>query len=197
MKTHVPRTSAGFSLLELLVVLGGSLIMAAVALPNLVEFRREYALLGAAQSFKAEFMRARSVATKKNTQTAIRFETDPSGVPMYSTYIDGNFNGVRSSEIAVGIDVRIAGPFRLDAGQTGVEVGVLPGAPAPDGGVLGSEPIRFGNSRMVSFSPLGTGTPGTFYLRTSKTMAGVRVTGGSARVRIMLLRGRRWIDRQG
>jgi hypothetical protein len=59
------------------------------------------------------------------------------------------------------------------------------------------EPIRFGNSRMVSFSPLGTGTPGTFYLRTKSTMAGVRVTGGSARVRIMLLRSKRWVDQQG
>ena len=81
--------------------------------------------------------------------------------------------------------------------RAGVIVGVLPDVPAPDGGKLGSEPIRFGNSRMVSFSPIGTGTPGTFYLRTKSTMAGVRVTGGSARVRIMILRGKRWIDRQG
>ena len=50
---------------------------------------------------------------------------------------------------------------------------------------------------MVSFSPLGTGTPGTFYLKNRWTMAGVRVTGASARVRIMILRGKRWIDRQG
>jgi hypothetical protein len=28
-------------------------------------------------------------------------------------------------------------------------------------------------------------------------MAGVRVTGGSARVRIMILRGKRWVNRQG
>lgn len=198
MKT-TPHHSAcpGYSLLELLVVLGIILIMSAVALPNLLGFRQEAALVGAAQGFKAQFMRARSVATSKNTQTAIRFETAADGTPMYSTYIDGNFNGVYSAEIAAGIDTRIAGPFRLDAGQSGVTVGVLPDVPAPDGGRLGAEPIRFGNSRMVSFSPIGTGTPGTFYLRTKSTMAGVRVTGGSARVRIMILRGTRWIDRQG
>ena len=198
MKT-TPHHSArsGYSLLELLVVLGIILIMSAVALPNILGFRQEAALVGAAQGFKAQFMRARSVATSKNTQTAIRFETAADGTPMYSTYIDGNFNGVYSAEIAAGIDTRIAGPFRLDAGHAGVIVGVLPGAPAPDGGSLGTEPIRFGNSRMVSFSPIGTGTPGTFYLRTKSTMAGVRVTGGSARVRIMILRGTRWIDRQG
>jgi len=179
------------------VALGIILLMGTVALPNIMGYRQEVALLGAAQRFKAEFMRARSIATMKNTETAIRFETGADGVTMYSTYIDGNSNGVLSADITHGLDLRIAGPFRLDAGQSGVEVGVLPDAPSPDGGKLGTEPIRFGNSRMVSFSPLGTGTPGTFYLRTKSTMAGVRVTGGSARVRIMLLRGKRWVDGQG
>jgi type II secretory pathway pseudopilin PulG len=198
MKDNARRhRTTGYSLLELIVAIGIILVMAGVALPNIAGFRQEAALIGAAQRFKSEFMKARSIATSKNTQTAIRFETEDDGTPMYATYIDGNFNGVYASEIEAGIDTRIAGPFRLDAGQQGVVVGVLPDAPAPDGGRLGTEPIRFGRSQMVSFSPLGTGTPGTFYLRTKSTMAGVRVTGGSARVRIMLLRGKRWIDRQG
>ncbi len=198
MKTPTPRPiRPGYSLLELLAALAIVLLMGSIALPNIVGYRQEIALLGAAQSFKVQFMKARSIATTRNTQTAIRFETDASGYTSYSTYIDGNFNGVLSVDIDTGTDRRIAGPFRLEAGQAGVMVGVLPDAPSPDGGRLGSEPIRFGNSRMVSFSPIGTGTPGTFYLRTQSSMAGVRVTGGSARVRIMILRGTRWIDRQG
>jgi len=196
MKTaRTPTASSGYTLLEMNVVFGIMLLAASVALPNMLGYRQEYALTGAAINFKSEFMRARSIATMKNRQTAIRFENDATGVTLYSTYVDGNGNGVLSADIASGADIRIAGPFRLDAGQTGVEVGVLPGAVSPDGGPLGSEPIRFGNTRMVSFSPLGTGTPGTFYLRTRASMAGVRVTGGSARVRIMILRGKRWIDR--
>lgn len=191
------ETQEGYSLLEVIVVLGIILTMGAVALPNINGYRQEAALLGAAQNFKSEFMKARSIALKKNTQTAIRFERGESGQVMYATYIDGNSNGVISSDISKGLDVRISGPFRLDAGQLGVEVGVLPNAPAPEGGPLGSEPVRFGNSRMVSFSTMGTGTPGTFYLRGKSSMAGVRVTGGSARVRIMILRGKRWIDKQG
>lgn len=200
MKTNKRKNDpAGYSLLELLVALGIILVMSAIALPNINGYRQEAALLGAAQNFKAEFMKARSIATMKNTQTAIRFEKDALGQTLCSTYIDGNSNGVLSADIARGLDRRISGPFRLDAGQSGVEVGVLPNtpAPAPDRGLLSSEPIRFGNGRMISFSPLGTGTPGTFYLRTRTSMAGVRVTGGSARVRIMILRGKRWIDRQG
>ena len=123
------RSARGYSLPEMLVALCIMLLLGSVALPNILGFRQETALVGAALEFKAEFMRARSLATTRNAQTAIRFETDPSGVIMYSTYADGNFNGVRSNDIAVGIDVRIAGPFRLDAGQAGVEVGVLPDAP--------------------------------------------------------------------
>ena len=198
MRFTTPRPfAAGYSLLELVVALVIILLLGSVALPNIMGYRQEYALMGAAQGFKAQFMRARSIATSRNTHTAIRFETDASGYTSYSTYIDGNWNGVRSADIKTGTDRRIAGPFRLEAGQAGVTVGVLPGAPAPEGGPLGPEPIRFGNSRMVSFTPLGTATPGTFYLTTKSTMAGVRVTGGSARVRIMILRGKRWIDKQG
>lgn len=189
----------GYSLLELIVALIIVLVMGSVALPNILGYRQEAALLGAAQGFKGAFMKARSIAVMKNAETAIRFETDASGLTFYSTYVDGNFNGVLSTDILQGTDIRIAGPIRLDAGQAGVDVGVLPGAPAPlpEYGPLGDEPIRFGRSRMVSFSPTGTGTPGTFYLKTRSSMAGVRVTGGSARVRIMILRGARWIDRQG
>lgn len=198
MKTPSSRPAVpGYSLLELMMVFAIIVLMASVALPNILGYRQEASLLAAAQGFRTEFMKARSVATKTNAQTAIRFETDSTGMTVYSTYVDGNWNGVLSADIKSGIDQRIAGPFRLDAGQSGVDVGVMPDAPSPDGGPLGAEPVRFGSARMVSFSPLGTGTPGTFYLRTRTTMMGVRVTGGSARVRIMILRGARWMDRQG
>lgn len=199
MKNRPRRKSleAGFTLMEALMALVIVVVMAGVALPNISGYRQESALLGVARNFRSSFMKARSIAIMKNTQTAIRFETTPSGKTLYSTYIDGNSNGVLAADINSGIDSRIDGPYSLDAGPGPVEVGILPGAVSPDGGPLGSEPIRFGNARMVSFSPVGTGTPGTFYLRTRSSMAGVRVTGGSARVRIMILRGKRWFDRQG
>jgi len=77
-------------------------------------------------------------------------------------------------------------------------VGINAGVPAipPDSGILDpSDPIRFGASNMVSFSPLGTATPGTFYLAGEGLQGAVRVTGGSARVRLMVCRGRKWVER--
>jgi prepilin-type N-terminal cleavage/methylation domain-containing protein len=184
----------GFSLFELLVVIFIVGVMAAVSLPLLRAYAVEAHLLGAGRVFVGEFRKARSIAVKSNVYTAIRFE-HRDGIDFYSTYKDGNGNGVRSAEIASGIDKRIAGPIRLDAGASDVRVGINPGVPAPppDHGMLDpSDPIRFGPSNMLSFSPLGTATPGTFYLAGSTLQAAVRVTGGSSRVRLMVCRGQVW-----
>ena len=153
--------------------------------------------MGAAQAFKGRFREAYSIAIKKNVNTAIRFET-VGGEAFYSLYLDGNHNGVLSADIARGRDRRIEGPLRLDAGASGVRVGINPKVPAipPDSGTLDpADPIRFGSSNMLSFSPLGTATPGTFYLAGEHAQAAVRVTPGSARVRILVCRGRKWIER--
>jgi hypothetical protein len=79
-----------------------------------------------------------------------------------------------------------------------VRVGINEGVPAPppDSGILDTEdPIRFGRSNILSFSPLGTATPGTFYLAGEGVQAAVRVTGPSARVRLLVCRGKRWVER--
>lgn len=187
----------GFSLVEVLCVLAGILVMAGVSLPYLRAYAVEAHLLGAGRTFVGEFRQARSIAIRRNTHTAIRFERRD-GVDYYSTYVDGNGNGVRSADIAAGVDGRISGPFRLDGKAPGVRVGINPGVPAPppETGLLDpSDPIRFGASNMVSFSPLGSATPGTFYLAGETLQAGVRVTGGSSRVRLMICRGTRWSHR--
>ena len=184
----------GFTLFELLVVLFIMGVMAAVSIPYLRAYAVEAHLMGAGRVFVGEFRRARSIAIKRGTNTAIRFEKRD-GIDYYSTYQDGNGNGVLSADISSGIDVRIAGPIRLDANIHGVRVGINPGVPSPppDTGTLDpSDPIRFGPSNMLSFSPLGTATPGTFYLAGETLQAGVRVTGGSSRVRLMICRGQSW-----
>jgi prepilin-type N-terminal cleavage/methylation domain-containing protein len=184
----------GFSLFELLAVVFIIGLMAAVSLPHVKAYAVEAHLMGAGRVFVGEFRKARSIAIKSGVQTAIRFEKRE-GVDYYSTYQDGNGNGVRAVDITAGIDRRISGPLRLDANTSGVRVGINPGVPAPppETGTLDpSDPIRFGPSNMLSFSPLGTATPGTFYLAGQTLQAGVRVTGGSSRVRLMVCRGTTW-----
>jgi len=186
----------GRTLMEMLVVLAIVVVMAAVSIPYLEAYSEESHLLGAGRQFKGEFRRARSIAARLNVYTAIRFEALPEGMH-FSLYADGNHNGVRSADIADGIDSRVSGPFKLTGGAPGVRVGINPDVPEipPATGILDtSDPIRFG-ADMLSFSPMGTATPGTFYLAGKYAQAGVRVTAGSARVRLMICRGGEWAER--
>jgi type II secretory pathway pseudopilin PulG len=187
----------GFSLVEALVAVFIVLAMAAVAFPA---FRAHFAdahLVGAGQQFKSEFRLAYSMAVSSSRYTAIRFERRDDGSIWYAVYRDGNDDGVRSADILSGDDTLVSGPFPLSGGAPGVRVGINPGIPAlpPDGGLLSGDPVRFGVSDLLSFSPLGTATPGTFYLAGDAGQAAVRVTGGSARVRLMVWRGGRWRER--
>ena len=187
----------GHTILEMLAAIAIILIMASVTIPYLKAYSVEAHLLAAGRTFKGEFMKARSIAVRSSAQTAIRFEDGPQG-PSYSVYMAGTHTGVLSPDTAAGTDRRIAGPLPLNSGASDVRVGINAGVPAipPDSGVLDpADPIRFGKSNMVSFSPLGTATPGTFYLAGDGLQGAVRVVGSTARVRLMVCRGRKWVER--
>jgi hypothetical protein len=184
------------TLLEMLTVLALMLITVATAVPALRAYFVESSILAAGRSFKEEFLKARSMAVRGNVYTAIRFERTGEQ-PTFSVYADRNGNGVLRAEINAGVDERVAGPFPLSGRAQGVRVGFLPGIRAvpPDTGFLGGDPIQFGRSDMLSFSPMGTASPGTFYLAGEGIQAAVRVTPGTARVRLLLTRGVRWYER--
>jgi Type II transport protein GspH len=184
------------TLLEMLVVVSLIFFGIAVAAPALRAYAVETSILAAGRSFKEEFSKARSMAVRGNTYTAIRFER-AGKQPTYAVYTDRNGNGVRSAEITAGIDERVAGPFQLTGRAARVRVGFLPGIRAvpPDTGFLEGDPIQFGAADLLSFSPLGTATPGTFYLAGEGIQAAVRVSPGTARVRLLLTRGAKWIER--
>jgi prepilin-type N-terminal cleavage/methylation domain-containing protein len=189
--------SRGFSLLELLTVVAILLVAAAVAAPYLKAYSVQAQVLSAGKVFQGEFLRARSAAIRGNVNTAIRFEPKADGSYNFSIYADGNNNGVLAADIRSGVDRRLAGPFSLTGGAPGVRVGILPDIPEipPERGMLDPrDPIRFGRSNMVSFSPEGTATPGTFYLAGEYFQAAVRVNAMTSRVRLLVYNGR-WVER--
>jgi type II secretory pathway pseudopilin PulG len=184
------------SLLEMLVVVALIGVTVCAAAPALIAYSVESSILAAGRSFKEEFTKARSMAIRGNVYTAIRFERS-GNQPTYSVYADRDNDGVRSSDIADGTDERVAGPFQLSGRGPRVRVGFLPGIRAvpPDTGFLEGDPIQFGSSDILSFSPLGTATPGTFYLAGEGIQGAVRVSPGTARVRLLLTRGSKWVER--
>ena len=187
----------GFTLVEALVVLAIVLVMAAVAAPAFRALFADAHILGAGRQFKSQFRLAYSTAVRSGVYTGIRFERRDDGTVWYAVYQDGDQDGVRSADIAAGKDALLSGPFPLSGGAPGVSVAINPGIPAlpPETGLLSGDPVRFGSSDILSFSPLGTATPGTFYLAGDASQAAVRVNGGSARVRLMVWRGGKWRER--
>ena len=187
----------GHTLVEMILVLAILVIFGTLSVPHIRAYSAEAHLLGAGQVFRGEFRKAHSMAIRSGVNTALRFEAQGAGWTL-STYADGNRNGVLAADIAAGIDKRVSGPRQLTTGSGEVRVAINPGTPPvpPDTGTLDPrDPIKFGNSNMLSFSPMGTATPGTFYLAGPFAQAAVRVTPGTARVRLMVCRGGRWITR--
>jgi hypothetical protein len=137
------------------------------------------------------------MAIASGAQTAIVFEGEDDEAT-FGVYRDGNHNGVRRADIATGVDRLVSGPFPVHGNTSGVHLAIHPGLPAippAQGPLAQGNPIRFGNSNILSFSPLGSATPGTFYLAGANGLQGaVRVVAGTSRVRVVIYQGGQWIE---
>jgi Tfp pilus assembly protein FimT len=181
---------AAYTLIELLLCLGLVTVLGAVSAPGLLAARDALAADGAADYVAALLHGARMEALKRRAYVAIRFETDASGVQM-AAYVDGNGNGVRSADITTGADPQLRPRERLEHRFTSVTFGFETGVPDVEGSPVssGADPIRAGSSRMLSFSPTGTSSTGTLYLRgRGRRQLAVRVLGATGRVRTL------WFD---
>jgi prepilin-type N-terminal cleavage/methylation domain-containing protein len=72
-KRAVPPTAAGFSLIELLVVVAIIVIAASVAVPAIVNYMRNYRMRSALQEISTDINRARNTAIMTNTNTGVAF----------------------------------------------------------------------------------------------------------------------------
>ena len=111
--------------------------------------------------------------------------------------VDGNGNGVRRADIMRGRDVCAAAPVDLGELFSGVAIAVDRSVPDPDGGPGSADPVRFGASDLASFTPAGTATAGTVYLRSAGgAQFAVRVAGVTGRTRILRFdtARRQWVE---
>jgi len=175
-------------------VMGLVATLGAMAVPQSVAALDDLRTAGAARYVAARLQRARMEAIARSSNVGVRF-SETSGRYTYGVYIDGNGNGVRSGDIAAGVDTELLAPERLPDQFPGVEFGAIPALPAVDGSTPpGADPIRLGASSIASFSAQATATPGSLYIRGQHAQLVVRIFGDTARTRILRFdaRTRQW-----
>jgi len=192
--------SKGYTLAELLAVLAIVAMAVAVALPAAAMLRdggraaagaRTMATLLSAQRFKSVAgHRARGLQFRK-----------VGGGWAWREVLDGNGNGLRTAEITRGVDPVVSPDEVMEHLVPSVTLGFPPGGPYPEAPpgtdllTVADDPVRFGRSDLVSFSPVGAASSGTIYLTDGRSgLFAVVLFGPTARLRVWRFRPeeRRW-----
>ena len=189
------------SLLEALIVLAILAALVLAAMPAAAAIRDGGRAAAAARAVATGFAAERWRAVARSRTGGLQFAT-VAGVWRWRGVDDGNGNGLRTAEIRSGVD-SFREEFRELAQEVpGTAFGFPPGGPYPEAPPgtdtvrAGDDPIRFGVSDVVSFSPDGSASSGTVYITDGKAgLSAVVLFGATARARVWRwdVRTRRWI----
>jgi type II secretory pathway pseudopilin PulG len=187
----------GYSLLETLVAVTLLVIVSGMAVPIMSSAVDHARAAAAARYLAGRLALSRMDAVKRSAFVALRFDMKD-GRHQFRTYVDGNGDGLRAVDVARNIDLphglSEALEFHFPGVTFGISDGVLPVSPDEE---LNGDPIRIGRSEFLSFSPLGSATSGTLYIRgRPKHQYAVRILGVTGRITVLRFdfQHRRWID---
>ena len=195
--TSSRNSSSGFTLIELLVAVALLMMLVSVAQPLVGQAIDELRTASAARYLAGRIAASRMDAIRRSRAVALRFQP---AAPDYqfAAFVDGNGNGVRSAEIASGVDQPVGIPRRLADDFAHVRFGLEIGRPDVDGVRNASaDGVRVGTSRILTVSPDGTATSGTLYVLGRRAQYAVRVLGATGRTRVLKYDtgARAWISR--
>lgn len=187
---------SGYTIVELLFVVGTVATLSSVAIPQVLTGLDDFRSAGAARHIAARLQRARMDAVVRSTDVGLQVTLTAGGYS-YAVYVDGNRNGVRTTDISRGIDKRLVAPEQLFDQFSGVDFGAIPGLPAvdPGGTPPGTDPIRLGSGNMATFAASGTSSSGSLYIRGGRnTQYVVRIYGQTGKTRVLKFdaRSRQW-----
>jgi len=177
-------TDQGWSLIELVMVVALVASLVAVTAPltaNAIDAGRARQAAGFIAS---RFRQARQAAIARSAAEAIVFDR-VGGRWQLRVCVDGDGDGVRRADLG-GSDACVEGPHDIEALYPHMRLEIDPAMPDPVGQTGNDDPVRFGVSDIATFTPAGTATAGTVYLRSSQDIQyAVRVQGINGRIRIL------------
>lgn len=150
-------------------------ILAGMAIPQTTATIERSRTLGAARYLATRLALARTQAVAHAANVALVFVADGDTYTV-AAYSDGNRNGVRTRDVAAGIDPVVEVPVRFSDLFPGVSLFLSDpaAAQAPDA------------SALMSFSPIGTASSRTLYVRgRDHAQYAVRVLGATGRTRLL------------
>jgi len=194
---HLRSGAAGFTALELLLAAAIAVTILALSIPSGAGALDHIRTAMAARYLQGRIMDARLEAIRRSTRVGLRFEAQDGDYGL-AQYLDGNGNGIRTTDIAAGVDREMVERHRLRDQFPGASFGLLAETPDVDGAVSSSgDGVRVGASRILTLAPDGTATPGTLYVHGRRAQFAVRVLGATGRTRLLHYDagGRRWVLR--
>ena len=131
--------------------------------------------MAAARYLGGRMVMARTYAVTRSANVALRFTPTDSDAT-FQMFVDGNGNGVRTADIAGGVDRPLDQAVTLSDLFSGVMIAAADKA----------DPIQIGSANLMSFTPLGTATPGTIFVRGREGLQlQLRVVGATGRTRLL------------
>lgn len=184
------KRQSGFSLIEGLVVLTLLAIVAAIVVPSAAAMIGGARTAAGARQLAMSLHAQRWLSVARHVRHGLYFVQDETGWSWFEVR-DGNGNGLRTNEILDGTDDTLGGPHRLESLVEDVRLGfpalaAIPRIPPGSGNIADLEdPVKFGPSNIVSFSPFGSASSGTVYVTGGHgTLYGVTLFGPTARIRV-------------
>jgi type II secretory pathway pseudopilin PulG len=182
--------SKGFTLAELLGVLAIVAMTVAVALPAAAMLRDGGRAAAGARTMATILSAQRWKSVAGHRVRGLQFRKVGTSWS-WREVADGNGNGLRSAEITRGIDPVLTPDDALERQVPDVKLGFPPGGPYPEAPPgtetlsAGDDPVRFGRSDLVSFSPFGSASSGTVYVTDGRSgLFAVVLFGPTARLRV-------------
>jgi len=196
MRTLHADASRGYTLIDLLLAMTTMATLAGLVVPLASGAVDDLRAAGGARHMAARIATIRLDAVRRATTVSLRFERQGTDYA-FTTFLDGNGNGVRAADIATGLDRPLGIADRLRNHFPGVSFGLLPGVPDLDGGMASTEGVRIGATPFLSTAPNGSCTSGTLYVHGRRRQYAIRILGATGRVRLFAFENgaRRWIQK--